>query len=327
MNVRWSVRRREFIALMGASVTWPFLARAQEPGRTYRLGCLAPFPRLGTALQFLFDELHRRGFVEGQNLTVEYRQFSRNNDLEYASELVEDQVDVIYAAGVVAIRAAQQATKTIPILAITDDMLGEGLVTSLARPNGNTTGLSMLASELDGKRQEILIEAVPGIRRMAALADSNVTPVAKLNELQEAARARKIELSIHQVTRGDQIATAIDTAHASGVTALNVLASPMLFANRKLIFDRVAALHLPAIYQWPPMAEQGGFVAYGPDAFQINGEILARELVQLFRGVRPADIPVEQPTKFELWINLKTANALGVTVPESLLVRADKVIE
>jgi putative tryptophan/tyrosine transport system substrate-binding protein len=321
------MRRREFIALMGATVAWPFAAMAQEPGRTYRLGCLAPFPR--EAIPFLFDELHRRGFVEGQNLTVEYRQFSRNNDLtpEYASDLVKDQVDVIYAAGVVAIRAAQQATKTIPILAITDDMLGEGLVNSLARPNGNTTGLSILATELDGKRQEILIEAVPGLRRMGALADSNVTAVAKLNELQEAARARKIELSIHQVTRGDQIATAIDTAHASGATALNVLASPMLIGNRQLIIDRVAALHLPAIYQFPIIAEEGGFVAYGPDVFQINGEILARQLVQLFRGVKPADIPVEQPTKFELWINLKTAKAMGVTVPEALLVRADKVIE
>jgi len=206
-------------------------------------------------------------------------------------------------------------------------MLGSGLVNSLARPNGNTTGLSILATELDGKRQEILIEAVPGLRRMGALADSNVTAVAKLNELQEAARARKIELSIHQVTRGGQIATAIDTAHASSATALNVLASPKLFGNRQLIIDRVAALHLPAIYQWPFTAEKGGFVGYGPDAFQINAEILARQLVQLFRGVKPADLPVEQPTKFELWINLKTAKAMGVTVPEALLARADKVIE
>ena len=214
---------------------------AQDPGRTYRLGCLAPFPREG--IPFLFDELHRRGFVEGQNLTVEYRQFSRN-DLtpEYASDLVKDQVDVIYAAGVVAIRAAQQPTQTIPILAITDDMLGSGLVNSLARPNGNTTGVSILATELDGKRQEILIEAVPGLRRMAALADANVTAVAKLNELQEAARARKIELSIHQVCRGDEIAAAIDMAHASGATALNILASPMLYGNRQLIMDRVGSI-------------------------------------------------------------------------------------
>jgi putative ABC transport system substrate-binding protein len=274
--------------------------------------------------------LHRRGFVEGQNLTVEYRQFGRNNDLapKYASDLVKDQVDVLYAAGVVAIRAAQQATKTIPILAITDDMLGEGLVNSLARPNGNTTGISILASQLDGKRQEILIEAVPGVRRMAALADSNMTrTAAQVDELQEAARARKIELSIHQVTRGDQIETAIDIAHASGATALNVLASPMLFGNRQLIIDRVAALHLPAIYQWPEIAEEGGFAAYAPRLVDVFGDLCARQLVQLFRGIKPADIPIEQPTKFELVINLKTAKAISVTVPEALLVRADKVIE
>ncbi len=321
------MRRREFIGLMGASVAWPFAAMAQEPGRTYRLGCLAPFPREG--ISSLFDELHRRGFVEGQNLTVEYRDFGRNNDLssEYASELVKAQADVIYAAGVVAIRAAQRATNTIPILAITDDMLGEGLVNALARPNGNTTGLSILASELDGKRQELIIEAVPGLRRMGTLADSNVTAAAKLNEMQEAARARKIELSIYQVARGDEIAAAIDMAHAAGATALNVLASPMLYGNRQLIMDRVAALRLPAIYQWPNMAEEGGFMAYGPDAVHLEREIQARQLVQLFRGVKPADIPVELPTKFELWINLKTAKAMGVTVPEALLVRADKVIE
>jgi putative ABC transport system substrate-binding protein len=319
------MRRREFVALMGASVAWPFAAVAQEPGRTYRLGCLAPFPRENV---FFFGELKRRGFGEGKNLTVDFRDFGWNNDLssEYASELVKAQVDVIYAAGVVAIRAAQQAAKTIPSLAITDDMLGAGLVNSLARPNGNTTGLSILATELDGKRQEILIEAIPGIRRMAALADPNTTPIAKLNKLQEAAHVRDVELSIHRAASGAEITAAIDMAQSSGATALNVLASPMLYGNRKLILDRVAALHLPAIYQWPEMAEEGGFIGYGPTGFQIQ-EILARQLARLFVGAKPAEIPVEQPTKFELWINLKTAKAMGDKVPESLLARADKVIE
>jgi putative ABC transport system substrate-binding protein len=149
-----------------------------------------------------------------------------------------------------AIRAAQKATKTIPILGITDDMLGAGLVNSLARPDGNTTGVSILATELDGKRQEILIAAVPELRRMVALADTNRAAV-KLEALQEAARARDIELSIQRIASGEEIAAAIDMAHASGATALNVLASPLLYANRKLIMDRAAALRLPAIYQWP----------------------------------------------------------------------------
>ena len=198
---------------------------------------------------------------------------------------------------------------------MTDDMLGSGLVNSLARPDGNTTGVSILATELDGKRQEILIEAVPGLRRMAALADANRTTAAKLDALQEAARAHNIELSIHRVARGEEIAAAIDRAQASGATALNVLASPLLFANRQLIMDRVAALRLPAMYQWPETAEEGGFAAYGPRLIDIFRELLTRQLVKLFRGIKPADIPVEQPTKFELVINLKTAKALGVTVP------------
>jgi putative tryptophan/tyrosine transport system substrate-binding protein len=322
------MRRREFITLIaGAMVEWPFASIAQEAGRIYRFGILQPFADAPVSLRRI-DELRRRGFIEGRNLTIYHRDFGLHVDLisQYAAELVKAQVDVIEAAGSVATRAAQQATKTIPIIGVADDMVGEGLVDSLPRPNGNTTGVSILATELDGKRQEILIEAVPGLRRMAALADSNATTDAKLYALQEAARARNIELSIRRIARGEEIAAAIDTARASGATALNVLASPMLFANGQLIMDRVSALRLPAIYQRPEMAEGSGFAAYGPRITQIP-EIIIRQAAMLFRGTKVADIPVEQPTKFELVINLKTANALGVTVPPALLARADKVIE
>jgi ABC-type uncharacterized transport system substrate-binding protein len=323
------MRRREFITLLGgAAAVWPFASAAQEAGRTYRLGILAPFPREEPASLPFFNELLRRGFIEGKNLTIYYRDFGPHVDLisEYAAELVKDRVDVIWGAGGAAIRAIQQATKAIPIFGMADDMVGEGLVDSLARPNGNTTGLSIFAGELDGKRQEILIEAVRGLRRMAALADANTTPVAKLDVLREAARARNIELSIHRITGGEEIAAAIDMAQASGAAALNVLASPMFFGNRQLIMDRVAALRMPAIYQWPDTAEEGGFVAYGPRFAKLY-ELLAQQAVKLFRGIKVADIPVEQPTKFELAINLKTAKALGLTIPESFLHRADKVIE
>jgi putative tryptophan/tyrosine transport system substrate-binding protein len=274
------------------------------------------------------DELRRRGFIEGQNLTIYRRNFGPRVDLisQYAAELDKAHVDVIEAAGSVATRAAQQATKTIPIVGVADDMVGEGLVDTLSRPNGNTTGVSIFATELDGKRQELLIEALPGLRRMAALADTNATTDAKLYALQEAARGRNIELSIHRIAKGEEIAAAIDTAQASGATALNVLASPMLFANSQLIMDRVSVLRLPAIYQWAEMAEAGGFAAYGPRITQIP-EITIRQTAMLFRGAKVADIPVEQPTKFELVINLNTAKALGVAVPPALLARADKVIE
>jgi putative tryptophan/tyrosine transport system substrate-binding protein len=162
---------------------------------------------------------------------------------------------------------------------------------------------------------------------MAVLADSNVTPVARLNELQEGAHARNIELSIRRVASGDEIAAAIDMALASGATALNVLASLTLSANRQLIMARAAALRLAAMYQWPEIAEEGGFIAYGPRLIHLYRDLLPRQLAQLFRGIKVADIPVEQPTKFELVINLKTARALGLEVPLHLLQLADEVIE
>jgi putative ABC transport system substrate-binding protein len=322
------MRRREFIALMGASVTWPFAAMAQEPGRSYQLGCLSPFTR-DTSFNLLFlDKLRLRGFIEGQNLTIDFRAFAPHLDLisQYAAELVTAQPDVIYAGGGVATRAVRQATKSIPIVTIADDMVGEGLVESLARPSGNTTGISILATELDGKRQDILIEAVPGIRRMAAFADSSTLTEAKARALQEAARAHNVELSIYRITRGEEIAAAIDKIQASGAKALNVFASPMLDGNHQLIMDRVAALRVPAMYQWPARAEEGGFAGYGP-SFDHLADLTARFAASLLRGTNPAGLPVEQPTKFELAINLKTAKAMGVTVPEGLLVRADKVIE
>ena len=198
---------------------------------------------------------------------------------------------------------------------------------SLARPGGHTTGVSVLATELDGKRQEILIEAVPGLRRMAVLADSKATGSPQLQALQDAARERDVEVSIHPVASAEEITAAIDAAKASGAAAINVLSSPLLNGNRQIIMQRVAMLRLPAIYRWAEMAEEGGFLAYGPRILQIFRELIAQQLVKLLRGIKPADIPIEQPTKFELVINLKTASAMGVTVPATLVARADKVIE
>jgi putative ABC transport system substrate-binding protein len=329
------MRRREFVTLVaGAIITARSPAGAQETGRVYRLGVLWPFPRRSGAGTddipiALLDGLGRYGFIEGQNLTLDYRAWAAHVDLtsEYAAELVKGRPDVIAAGGDAAIRAAQQATKTIPILATTDDIIGRGLVRSMARPEGNTTGVSILATELDGKRQEILTEAVPGLRRIAILADANSTAVVQLQALQEAARARNIEASIHRIARGEEIPAAIEMARASGANALNVLASPMLDTNRRMILERVAALRLPAIYQWPETAEEGGFAGYGPRFTQIIRDLAARQLAQILRGSSVADIPIEQPTKFEMVFNLRTAKALGVEIPDTLLLRADRVIE
>jgi putative tryptophan/tyrosine transport system substrate-binding protein len=322
------MRRREFIALLGASVTWPFAATAQQAGRIYRLGVLLPSPRDVPVNVAFLEEFRRYGFIEGQNLTVEWRAYGLNFDLvsQYAAELVSARVDVIAIGGEEAIRAARQATKTIPIVALVDDLLASGYVKSMARPEGNTTGVSVLAVDLDGKRQELLIEAVPGLRQMAALADVNHAAV-KLDALQKAARAQNVELSIYRIARGEEIAAAIDRAQASGATALNIFAGPLLWANRQLIMDRASALHLPTTHEFPEEAEEGAFAAYGPRLGRLFVEVMPQQIIKLFQGVKVADVPVEQPTKFELVINLKTAKAIGVTVSPALLLRADKLIE
>jgi ABC-type uncharacterized transport system substrate-binding protein len=324
------MRRREVLTLItGATVTWPFAAMAQQTGRTYRLGCLFPAQPDNPANMAFFDALRRHGFIEGQNLTIEYRVYGQHVDLlpQYAAELVKAQVDVIAALGDEAVRAVQQATKTIPIVAFAGDLLGSGLVTSLARPNDNTTGVSFFVYEADGKRQDILIEAVPGLRLMAVLTDVNYTSAAEVDEPQKAARKHNIEFSIYRITRGEEIAAAIDSAQASGAQALNLVASPLFYAHRHLIMDRAVVARLPTVYEWPESAEEGGFAAYGPRLSHIFLEIYPQKVVQVLRGSMVADIPVEQATKFELVINLKTAKAMGVTVPEALLARADKVIE
>jgi putative tryptophan/tyrosine transport system substrate-binding protein len=323
------LKRREFITLLGAAAAWPLVARAQELGRIYRLGCLLASPRDAPHYLALFNELGRLGFIEGQNLVIDPAGFGLSPQrMEiHAADLVKARVDLIHAAGDAAVRAAQRATANIPILAFTDDMLGQGFVRSLAKPGGNTTGVTILASELDGKRQEILIEAIPGARRIATLADSNVATPARLQALEEAARARGIALSIHTVARQEEIGSAIEAAKAEGAQGLNVLASSLLFNSRAFIFDRALALRLPAVYQWPEMADEGGLIGYGPLIVSLYRDTMSRQLGKLFRGAQPADLPVEQPTKFELVLNLKTAKAIGFDVPAALVLRADKVIE
>jgi len=319
--------RRKFITLLGGVAAWPFAAISQEAGRTYRIGGLSVSPRDASFFVPMVEYLREHGFIEGQNLTVDWHDYGTRIDLipKFAEELVEAHVDVIYAAGAVAIRAAQQATTTIPIVGITDDMVASGLVSSLARPGGNTTGVSVLAPELNGKRQEILVEALPGLRRMGALADANAA--SQLQELQDAARERDIALSIYRIAQPEEISAAIDTAKASSAEALIVLSSPVLNGARRIIMERVAALGLPTIYQFPEEAEEGGLIAYGPRLVHIYRELIAPQLVKLLRGSKPADLPVEQPTKFELVVNLKTAKQLGLTLPEAFLARADEIIE
>jgi putative ABC transport system substrate-binding protein len=317
------------ISLALGTFAAPLAALAQEPGRTYRLGALYASRRDAPQHVALFDQLGRLGFTLGQNLNVDRRGFGLRTDQfpDVARELVNAKVDAILCGGDPAIRAAQQATATIPIVALTDDMVGSGLVRSLANPGGNTTGVSILAPQLDGKRQEILMEVVPGLRRMAALADSHTTSARHLQALQDETRRRGVELLLYRVAKPEEIVPAIDAAKNADAAALNVLATPLLFNNRRIIFERATVLRLPGMYQWPEMAEEGGLVGYGPRIVQIFRELMTRQVVKVLRGARPADLPVEQPTKFELVINVKTARALGITIPRSVLLRADQLIE
>ena len=322
------MRRRAFITLLGGAAAWPFAARAQLAGRTYRLGVLHNQGPQSPQFPPFYDELRRLGFVEGQNLIVDSRGYAVRTEQfpAVAAELVKAQVDAILAGGAAAARAAQAATRTIPILTLTDDMVGQGLVASLARPGGNTTGISILATELDSKRQEILMEMVPAARRVAVLADANTAAPQNMRALQEAARARGVELAIHLIERPERIGPQIEEAMRAGAEALNVLASPILYARRLDIFERTAALRLPAMYQSPEFAEEGGLIGYGPRITQMFRQ-LARQLAKVFSSEKVSDVPVEQPTRFELAINLQAAKAIGFEVPPSLVLRADEVIE
>jgi putative ABC transport system substrate-binding protein len=323
------MHRREFIALMGGvAAAWPIAARAQEPGRIYRIGFLLPAPRETPAVVDFFDELRLNGFIEGQNLLVIPGGFGVPNDqiASVAASLVAASPDVIIAGPELPLRALRQATQTIPLLGMTEDMVADGLVASFARPGGNITGISLLSPELDGKRQDILIEAVPGVRKIAVLADANVTRPKHLQELQEAARGRGIEVLVRGVAKRGDVIDAINDVKASGAQAINFLATPMFSVNAADFIRQVTSLLLPSVYQWPENAEDGALIAYGPRFTEMYRE-RARIAVKVMRGMKPADIPIEQPTRFELVFNLKTAKAIGHEVPAGLVARADKLIE
>jgi putative ABC transport system substrate-binding protein len=322
------MRRREFIGLIGSSITWLSAVRAQEAGRIYRIGFLMPMARNAPPIVAFFEELKAHGYVEGKNLTVLPGGFQVRSDqvADLVPSLIRAEPDVVLSGGDVNTRAALQATRTIPIVVITEDMIAAGFAASLARPGANITGVSLMSLDLDGKRQDILIEATPNIRRIAVLADPNVASLQHLDALQKSASSRDREVIVVRVAKADDLVIAINEARALGAGALNVLASPLLFQYRSVILARAAELKMPAIYQWPDTAEEGGLLGYGPRIVEV---IRQRSLTvaKILAGAKPADIPVEQPTTFELAINLKTAKVIGHEMPAGLVLRADKLIE
>jgi ABC-type uncharacterized transport system substrate-binding protein len=320
------VKRREFITLLGSAAAWPLAARAQQ-GRLPVVGVLRPSAKDAEP----FVEPFRRymkaiGWEEGRNIRFLFAWMEGRNERAplLAGDFVAQNVDLIVTFGDPAIRAAQRATQSIPIVGMTDDMVGSGLVASLARPGGNTTGVSILAPELNVKRLELLHEFVPQARRIAVLADPST--ISTHAQLTSAARDLGVELVVFEVQNPDQISGPLDAIAAAKVEAVNVLASPQLYGARYLIIERLRNARLPAIYQFPEAAEEGGLLSYGPRLLLCFRHVVSL-VDKVLRGAKPADLPIEQPSKFELVVNLKTASALDMTISPALLLRADEVIE
>jgi putative tryptophan/tyrosine transport system substrate-binding protein len=321
------VNRRDFITLIGGTaVTWPLAARAQQ-GRVPVVGVLRPTPKDTDQFAEPFRRYMRAiGWEDGRNVRFLFVWAEGRNERApaLAEELVAQNVDLIITFGDPAIRAAQHATQAIPIVGMTDDMVGSGLAVSMARPGGNTTGVSILAPELDVKRLEILHEFVPQARRIAVLADPST--ISTRAQLTSAARDLGVELVVFEAQNPAEIGGPLDAIAVAKVEAVNVLASPQLNAARRLIIERMRNARLPAIYQFPETAEEGGLLSYGPRVLLCFRHVVSI-VDKVLRGTKPADLPIEQPSKFELAVNLKTAIAIDMTIPPTLLLRADEVIE
>ncbi|HET7166482.1 MAG TPA: ABC transporter substrate-binding protein [Pseudolabrys sp.] len=301
--------------------------RAQEPDRVYRVALVLPVGRDEPAGLAFLDELRIQGFIEGKNLVIIGGSPTTNEQIAtVVPAILQAAPDAIVTGGDVIARALKKATQSIPLVVMTEDMIAAGFATSLARPGSNITGISLMSPDLDGKRLDILIEAVPGARRIAVLADSNVATLGHLQALENSARARGAELLVVRASNANELIPVMNDASARGAVALNVLGSPMLQGNRRAIIERAGELRLPAIYQWPETAEEGGLIGYGPSFIEIYRQ-RAGMIVKILRGAKPSDLPIEQPSKFKLVINLKTAKAINFSVPTGLALRADKIIE
>ena len=323
-----SLRTASFIIPLALGIlVSPLAAEAQQAGKIPRIGVLQVWSSADPMVGQIRQALREVGYVEGRTIAIEFRLAEGKTERlpALAAELVQLKVDAIMTFGDPAIRAVQEATKTIPIIAATDDLVGAGLVASLARPGRNTTGVSILASELNVKRLELLKEALPKVSRVAVLWDPG-TGTFHLPALEAAARSLGVELQILEVRRPEDFQRAFGAARKGRAGALNVLASPFLYGHRQTIIDLAAKNRLPAIYQWREMAEAGGLMSYGPTLSELF-RLCATVLDKILKGAKPGDLPVEQPKKFELVINLKTAKAIGLKIPQSVLVRADEVIQ
>jgi putative ABC transport system substrate-binding protein len=324
------MQRREFITLVGgAAVTWPLGARAQQPTKLPVIGVLSPFIDAdSTFLRDLRHGLGDRGLREGQKIAIEYRSAEgRINQLPVlADELVRLKVDIIVTASAPAIRFVQRATQTIPIvMAQVGDAVDQGFVASLAHPGGNITGTSWFAPELSAKRLELMKEALPQIIRVAILREASAG-AASVTAVQAAARTLGVVLSIFEVRDPDEFPTALSAMADARLQGVEILEGLMISNSVRPLVALAEGHRLPTIFPDTSFVEAGGLMSFGPDLPETHRRT-AEIIEKILKGARPRDIPVEQPTKFEFAINLKTAKALGLTIPPTLLLRANVVID
>jgi putative tryptophan/tyrosine transport system substrate-binding protein len=327
------LRRREFITLLGGTVaaTWPVAARAQQAGKLPTIGFQVPGTPSSHGQWFaaLVQRLRELGWIEGRTVAIEYRWAEGRTERfdEIAAEFVRRKVDVIVTSATASVVAAMQATSVIPIVfAAAGDPVGTGLVASLARPGGNVTGLSIQQPDVAAKRLELLREVVPGLRRLAILGNvGGPAVVLDMREVQAAARTLGLEVITLEIRRGEDIVPAFEALNGRA-DALYVCIDPLVNTHRVRINTLALAARPPTSHGAREYVEAGGLMSYGanfPDLFRRAGDLVDK----ILRGAKPADIPVEQPTKFDLVVNLTTARALSVDVPPMLLARADEVIE
>ena len=326
------MKRRALISLLGGAAAWPLAARAQQSHRVPRIGVLL----LGTPASFaartqaFVEGLRDLGYVEGSTVAIEWKwgqdQVDRLPDL--AAELVRSQVDVIVTGGTPPAKTLKNAARTIPIvMAIVGDPVAAGLVDSLARPGGTATGFSIVATDLSGRRLHLLNEIVPGLSSVAVMSNvENPQSQMELSETQSA--AGRLDLRLHSVpiSADTSIEDALEKIKKEPVQALIVVTDAILYSQRRQILDWTAGNRLPAMYPYREFPEAGGLISYAPNARDLFRRA-ASYVDRILKGANPGDLPVEQPTKFELIINLKTAKALGLTMPDKLLATADEVIE
>ncbi len=320
---RMTTRRDTLVAFVAGALATPFASAAEGP----LIGVLSPFHDEHddeARLRWWAQEL---GFGAAASLRFDVRSTEGNSERlpKLAAELVARRPALIVTWGDDGARAVLAATTRIPIVVMTEDLLGAKFVASMHRPGGNLTGVSVMATELDAKRLEILAEVLPRRSNVLLLADRISAPLSR-PAIRAVAQSLGLSLSEAIVSTPAEIESALSGARQRGIAGVNVLASPVLYDQSARIIALMAQHRLPAIYEWPFMAEQGGLLGYGPDIFALFRRF-AGLMVKILQGAEVAELPVEQPTKFKLVINLKTAKALGITIPQSLLLRADEVIE